>query len=336
MTWDQTDTTESSAAAARRATSARHWPLPAAVPLLLTVAALLWLAAPSVGGAVRAQGATGTPVATACAVPMLSTDPPAASPVATTVPATGAPVVGGSDSDAIQAVARAFASCLTKGNYRTAARLGTANELGALYGGGEPLDATDFLALVKDVPPVSTRIVAIADVKVQGGKSATAIVDSVVGNQLLHERWSFVASSRARQGETGWQVDRQEAMAVDPPDGASSLEVAMEENAFGLIETEARGPDLVLKGRNGGAEDHEMLVVRLRRGTTTGDILRAPGPGLPRGATFVGQVTVPANDRAEMVLVDLDPGTYTIIDLLPAPNGTPHLASGMEIDFQVT
>ncbi len=336
MTWDETDTTGSSATAPRRATAGGRLPRPAMVSLLLTVAALLWLAGSAAGAAVRAQGATGTPVATPCAVPTEPAAQPAASPVATTATATSASVVAASDGDAVQAVARAFASCLTKGNYRTAARLATANELGALYGGGEPLEAADFLALVKDVPPVSTRIVAIANVRIQGGKSATAIVESVVGNQLLHERWSFTISSAVRQGETGWQVDGQEAMTVEPPDGASSLEVAMEENAFGLVETEVRGPDLVLKGRNGGAEDHEMLVVRLRRGTTTGDILRAPGPGLPRGATFVGQVTVPADDRAEMVLVDLDPGTYTIIDLLPAPNGTPHLASGMEIDFQVT
>jgi hypothetical protein len=78
-----------------------------------------------------------------------------------------------------------------------------------------------------------------------------------------------------------------------------------------------------------------MLVLRFADGVTSADLLRQPGPGLPRGVSYVGQATVPAGGRAELVLVDLAPGDYAIVCLFPTPRGTPHLALGMEATFTV-
>src|SRR3712207_1318290 len=80
---------------------------------------------------------------------------------------------------------------------------------------------------------------------------------------------------------------------------------------------------------------HELLVLRFEDGVTTDDLLRQPGPGLPEGVAYVGQVTVPAGEQAELVLVDLEHGDYTIVCLFLTPRGTPHVALGMAATFTV-
>jgi len=79
-----------------------------------------------------------------------------------------------------------------------------------------------------------------------------------------------------------------------------------------------------------------MLVLRLDRDLATDAPLRQPVPGLPEGITSIGQVPIRTGERAVLVLVDLPPGTYTLVSLLPAPDGTPQLALGMEARLRVT
>ena len=61
----------------------------------------------------------------------------------------------------------------------------------------------------------------------------------------------------------------------------------------------------------------------------------AAGPDLPHQATYIGEQPVRAGATSDLVLVDLDPGTYTIVCLFPDAEGTPHLAQGMEATFRV-
>ena len=78
-----------------------------------------------------------------------------------------------------------------------------------------------------------------------------------------------------------------------------------------------------------------MLVLRLAPGFTTADLLRASGPDLPREVTYIGAATVTAGNEGHLVLVDLEPGEYTMVCLFPDPAGIPHLAQGMEATFTV-
>ena len=78
-----------------------------------------------------------------------------------------------------------------------------------------------------------------------------------------------------------------------------------------------------------------MLVLRLAPGYTTADLLRATGPDLPPEVTFVGERPVPAGEQADLVLVDLEPGAYTLVCLFTDAQGVPHLAQGMEAAFTV-
>ena len=124
-------------------------------------------------------------------------------------------------------------------------------------------------------------------------------------------------------------------MPVSAPPGAAPIDVEIGDRSFTLDKRKVSGPDVVLSGTNGSDEDHEMLVLRLAPGYTTADLLRASGPDLPREVTFIGAATVTAGDEGDLVLVDLDPGQYTLVCLFPDPEGIPHLAQGMEATFTV-
>jgi hypothetical protein len=316
---------------------------------------LLLLAVLAAGGPVApplARPAAGAPLAQPaptdqadCEVPDTAPAPRPAVTIGVASPVAGraTPVAAEATPDAdavlaaeLTAVARALAACLSEGEAETVAALATENYLGQLYGGGEPLPRDDYLALAPDLDPVPTIVRSLRDAE-RDGDEATAEVLSVVGRQLLRSRWTFVQAPAAerRRGRVAWRVEAEQPLPFDPPADASPLDVAIEEYAFGLTETTVDGPTVTIAGRNGGAEDHEILVLRFTGDATVADLLRQPGPGLPRGVAYVGQATVPAGDRAELVLVDLAPGDYTIVCLFPTPRGTPHLALGMEATFTV-
>lgn len=148
------------------------------------------------------------------------------------------------------------------------------------------------------------------------------------------------ASPAAEQSGPGagtrWLVDGETRLPVDPPTDATTVEVGMVENRFTLTPRTVAGPDLVLAGRNTGQEDHEMLVLRLDRGVRIDTLLTQPGPRLPPGVTFIGELTVAAGGQGDLVLVGLAPGSYILVCLLPDASGTPHLALGMKARLRVT
>ena len=294
-------------------------------------------AAPEGGGVtIRIEFAEGTPEAGAIA-PVVRRIAPAPIPAAARATPAATPDPAAALADELAAVAGALAACLSDGEARTVALLATEDYLGQLYGVGDPLPREEYLALAADLDPVPTLVRSVRDVRRVDAGEATAEVVSVVGNQLLRARWTFVQAPPSERDDrlTTWRVDAETPLPFEAPAGARRLEVAIEEYAFGLPETEAAGPVVALEGRNAGAEDHELLVLRLDGGAAPADLLREPGPGLPAGVAYVGQVTVPAGERAELVLVDLDPGDYAVVCLFPTERGTPHLALGMEAAFTV-
>ena len=140
-------------------------------------------------------------------------------------------------------------------------------------------------------------------------------------------------ASAVREKEVA--AGRRAATAGLAPRGAAPIDVEIGDRSFTLDETTVSGPDVVLSGINVSDEDHEMLVLRLAPGYTTVDLLRASGPDLPEEATCIGTATVTAGDEGDLVLVDLEPGEYTLVCLFPDPEGIPHLAQGMEATFTV-
>jgi hypothetical protein len=96
-------------------------------------------------------------------------------------------------------------------------------------------------------------------------------------------------------------------------------------------------PDTVAAGRtevrllNRGNEAHHAYLMRLDGGKTLDDLyasLRAGGP-LPSWTHDVGGPNSPVPGGTSVAVVDLTPGNYALICVIPAADGMPHVMKGM-------
>ena len=280
---------------------------------------------PAAGSSIiQVEGEAEPAAATAVATPVATPVQPAPDPVE---------LLG----EELTAVAESLAACLSEGDAETVTQLAAERYLGQLFGSSVPFSRDEYVAIASELTPIPTRIVSLEDVTPAGDDRATALVTQVVGNQLLRAEWTFepAPSGERRAGESPWRLAGERQRPVSAPPGAAPIDVEIGDRSFTLDETTVSGPDVVLSGTNVSDEDHEMLVLRLAPGYTTADLLRASGPDLPREVTFIGAATVTAGDEGDLVLVDLEPGEYTLVCLFPDPEGIPHLAQGMEATFTV-
>jgi hypothetical protein len=261
-------------------------------------------------------------------------------------------------------VARALAACLSSGAHRTVAELATGRYLGLLAGTGGVLTPATYVALAQDLPLLPVGIRAIDAVRREEPDAASAEVVYVVANQLVHGRWAFVAApadpdaagepsapatdatdpdeaergtAEAAAERVRWQVDDETPLPVAAPPNATRVEVELDEYEIelGRQRVEASEGGLVLAAGNNGEREHEVLVLRLEDGADTEALLRQAGPRLPDGFVFAGQVTIPAGGQADLILVDLQPGRYALVSLLPDEDGVPDLARGMQAELRV-
>jgi hypothetical protein len=237
----------------------------------------------------------------------------------------------------LTAASDALAACLSAGEVEMVVQLAGERYLGQLFGSSVPMSREEYLALAGVLTPVPTQIVRLEAVTLVKHGQATALVTHVVGNQLMQAEWAFERVPRGERaaGENGWRVVGERQLPPAAPRGAAVIDVDIAEHAFTLDRQSVSGPDVVLRGENFANDDHELLVLRYAPGFTSADLLRARGPDLPAEVTFVGEVPVRAGSSRDLVLVDLDPGVYTLVCLFPDASGTPHLAYGMEATFTV-
>jgi plastocyanin len=233
----------------------------------------------------------------------------------------------------LEAAATAIAGCLSDGNYETLATMTSDTYRGQLFGTNSPLDAATFAELAPALPRVAYQILSVEDATATGESTATATVTYEVSHQLRSGEWAFTQQEAG--DETVWVLDSETAQPTEVPSGAASIDVKIGANAYTLSTSSVSGRSVALKGTNSDSSDHEMLVLRLADGLTTKDLLEAYGPSLPEGVAFIGQATIAAGSEGTLVLTGLQPGTYTIVCLLPDENGTPHLVNGMETTFTV-
>jgi hypothetical protein len=120
-----------------------------------------------------------------------------------------------------------------------------------------------------------------------------------------------------------------------PASAPRVVEVAAHEYTFSLPDTLPAGPT-TFRFTNHGAELHHMVLVRLDGGKTLADFGPAlaaamqPGGTLPGWIRFVGGPNAPApNGGAANATLDLTPGNYAVICVIPDAKGVPHIAKGM-------
>ena len=273
-----------------------------------------------------ASSSAATPEAEAIAIEAATPSTlPLASPVAT-------PVAGiDALSNEITHAAEQLAACLSENDSAAVVQLASERYLGQLFGSSVPLSVDDFISISQSISATPVRIVSVEDITEGENDRVTATVTQVVGQQLIAATWTFKPGSAT----VPWMLDMEQRLPTTAPAGADELGVEIDDLSFDLDPTTVNGPDLVLRGENTDDIDHEMLVLKLASGFTTQDLLRATGPDLPPQVTYLGEVPVRAGKQQDLVLVDLEPGLYTIVCLFPDSEGIPHLAQGMTATFTV-
>ncbi|MGC4105127.1 MAG: hypothetical protein QM753_02080 [Thermomicrobiales bacterium] len=281
------------------------------------------------------QTATSTPTKTAPASPAGTPDAsPIASATATTETPAASPVAETPDTLASELTmsANAVADCLTKGDFTTLASITGDTFRGQLIGAGEPVSAEDFTDLAPSLAVIPYTIAQVDDAT-GSGTTATATVTYLFGNQVRIGKWSFTKASV--DGKDVWVLDEETPQAVTKPGSAEEATVTIKDNAYAFDPQTINGNEVFFSISNKDKVNHELFVVKLASDTKIDVLLTTPGPGLPQGVTFVGQVTVPAGSDSELLLTDLEPGTYQVVDLLPNDQGLPHLSDGMKATFTV-
>ena len=132
-----------------------------------------------------------------------------------------------------------------------------------------------------------------------------------------------------------WLATGVAALPVEIPDDANVTRVNVDEYRYDPKSLRVNGPNIVISVTNEGDLDHEVLVLQLDDGVTTDKLLSEPGSALPLGFRVIGQLTIPAGERGQLVLINMKRGEYTLVDLLPDSNGTPHLARGMKATLTI-
>ena len=99
---------------------------------------------------------------------------------------------------------------------------------------------------------------------------------------------------------------------------------------FDMLDTLPAGPTLFHLVNN-GAQLHHMTIVRLQAAKTLADFTALPPDAPPPAwAVFVGgpNAASPKGGQSEAAL-DLAPGHYAVICVIPGPDGKPHMMDGM-------
>jgi hypothetical protein len=226
---------------------------------------------------------------------------------------------------AIEATIANFADCYNAGDYVGLAALHTPEGLMDECGTGNVYDGP----MCFGGTPTITSIV-VSDVQTHEDGRVSADVVAHIGSFLSHERFFLVMDD-----DGTYLVDETPDLPVDVPEGATMIDGEMADYEFILSATSAPAGDIAFNLTNTGEYPHEMVAVMLPEGITIEDVFADEslfGQVQFMGFTFAepGQVANP------LVLVDVQPGIYTMVCFVDVPEGVPHVMRGMIIEFEVT
>lgn len=260
-------------------------------------------------------------------IPILSS--PEASPVAS--PVASGPVAS-LEVDITQTT-RVLANCLSENKLDTVVSLTGDPFRGQLLGVNQDVDGETYTAIAETLPPLDYTIISVEDIQGTGRGTAEALVTYTLGHQVRAGIWRFdlINTGFSRK----WVVNSETPQAPEAPANTPSIAVEIADNAYALTPEESDGTSVQLVGTNSDAGDHEMLVLKLETGVSIETLLTTPGPELPTGIEYIGQLTIPGESEGTLILTNLEPGTYTMVCLLPDDEGVPHLASGMQTTFTI-
>lgn len=118
--------------------------------------------------------------------------------------------------------------------------------------------------------------------------------------------------------------------------GPNVVNVVAREYQFEMPDTLPAGPTL-FHFTDDGALLHHMTIVKFEQGKTLADFTALPPGPLPAWVVFMGgpNTPVPKGGQDEDI-VDLSPGNYAVICVIPDSDGKPHFTKGMVKALTVT
>jgi hypothetical protein len=238
------------------------------------------------------------------------------------------PVGEPAPDDVTAAVAAATANaiaCLNAGDYVAFAALHTPAGLIEECGTTNVYDAP---MCFEGNPPITMSEVSDVQMHEDGRVSADLILQ--FGSFVIHERQFFVVAD-----DGTYLLDISPELPVEIPEGATVLDGEMADYEFILSATSAPAGDIAFNLTNTGEYPHEMIVLQLPDGITIEDVFA--DESLFAQVQFLGfTFAEPGQAANPLVLVDVQPGTYTLVCFVDVPEGVPHVMRGMVLEFEVT
>lgn len=88
---------------------------------------------------------------------------------------------------------------------------------------------------------------------------------------------------------------------------------------------------------NHGSEPHHIVFARLDSGHVVGELLKELGASkIPGWATWLGGPNAAMPGATTETVIELTPGNYAVLCVIPTVDGTPHVAKGMVRPLTVT
>lgn len=113
------------------------------------------------------------------------------------------------------------------------------------------------------------------------------------------------------------------------------MHVVARDFAFEIPDTVPAGMTTI-RLENEGPDMHHFFLVKLAEGKTLDNLLaETKGDALPEWAVPVGGPNTPVPGGESAITVELEPGRYAALCVIPAPDGIPHVAKGMSTSFEV-
>ena len=173
-----------------------------------------------------------------------------------------------------------------------------------------------------------------SDVSVSGDTGSMDAVFSF-GPVLQHSKFGLVKVG------SDWKLNSEESdLPVDVPAGATTIEVDMNEFAFGTDVTAITGATGVfaLEAKNVGKQPHMLGLARVPADANVEELLQEEDP---EGLEFIagGEDIAPGASSNIVFVAPLDAGRYVMVCFLPdtdeGEEGTPHFMKGMLKEFTV-
>ena len=118
--------------------------------------------------------------------------------------------------------------------------------------------------------------------------------------------------------------------------GPNVVNVVAKEYQFEMPDTIPAGPTL-FHLTDEGNQLHHVTLVKLEQGKTLADFTALPPGPFPDWAVFMGGPNTPLpKGGQDEDIVDMPPGNYAVICVIPGPDGKPHFADGMIKALTVT